>query len=292
MEEEAGLFFFERGVLLRQMNDDEVYSVSETALSEGISEPPPLPELSEEPEKEPWNGWWTLIWGMCAVFVFILAQSMGAVAYIIATEGFSSDPEVWEESIRSIEGDGDGVGVIAFLAIFAVCPFCWGVGKVRENWRGMEYLGNQKTVWWKWLMWHAIIFAAMILFGIIGPYIGIKETPDSMLKMGASTDYAILLFLGVAVGAPLVEEFIFRGILFRGWEKSKMGLWGTLILTSLLWTVMHVQYDLPTLSYLFFLGLILGLARHFTGSVWVPVGMHAMNNAMATVVLLYGEHAV
>ena len=34
--------------------------------------------------------------------------------------------------------------------------------------------------------------------------------------------------------------------------------------------------------YLFFFGIVLGLAREWTGNIWVPVWMHCVNNVLAT----------
>jgi len=107
-----------------------------------------------------------------------------------------------------------------------------------------------------------------------------------MVAMGKSTQYPILLFLGVAIGAPLIEEFIFRGILWRGWRASWMGLLGTLLLTSFFWAVLHVQYPPIIIAYIFCLGIVLGLAREITGNVWIPIWMHALNNGLATLSML------
>ncbi|NNJ86844.1 MAG: CPBP family intramembrane metalloprotease [Akkermansiaceae bacterium] len=50
---------------------------------------------------------------------------------------------------------------------------------------------------------------------------------------------------------------------------------------------MHVQYDIVVLSWLFILGLLIGYARHRTGSIWVPIAMHAFNNAMASLEIIH-----
>jgi hypothetical protein len=107
-----------------------------------------------------------------------------------------------------------------------------------------------------------------------------------MVTMANTTQFPILLFLGVAIGAPLVEEFMFRGALWRGWRASKLGLWGTLVLTSFFWAILHLQYPPVIIAYIFCLGLILGLAREKTGNLWVPVWMHAVNNGIATFEML------
>jgi membrane protease YdiL (CAAX protease family) len=92
----------------------------------------------------------------------------------------------------------------------------------------------------------------------------------------------LFLVLGLVVGAPLVEEFIFRGLLLRGWWVARRGRLWAIPLTSILWTALHVQYDLPVLAYIFLLGIVLGYARILSGNLWIPIAMHAANNALAT----------
>ena len=160
------------------------------------------------------------------------------------------------------------------------------VGKIRPNYTGWEYLGNHPVKWWHWPFWAAITIACSLLFGLLAPFLGIDGPDESMVTMANTTQFPILLFLGVAIGAPLVEEFMFRGALWRGWRASKLGLRGTLVLTSFFWAILHLQYPLVIIAYIFCLGLILGLAREKTGNLWVPVWMHAVNNGIATFEML------
>ncbi|MGY8658616.1 MAG: CPBP family intramembrane glutamic endopeptidase [Verrucomicrobiales bacterium] len=245
--------------------------------------PPPPPSA----EKSPWNGWWTLLW---AVLLFIASQIIGIIGIMIAAfkEGlFTSigDPEK-RDSMMALSTDGDVAGLIAFSTIFFVCPACWFIGKVRPGWSGWEYLGNTRTRWWHWPVWGAATLACTFLFGLVAPYIGVDGPDDSMVRMSQSTQVPLFLILGVAIGAPLVEEFMFRGALWRGWRESRLGLWGTLFFTSFCWAVLHIQYPAVLIAYIFCLGLVLGLAREKTGNLWIPVWMHALNNGLASFTML------
>ncbi len=66
-----------------------------------------------------------------------------------------------------------------------------------------------------------------------------------------------------------------------------MGPWLTIILTSLMWTALHVQYGFIVLTWLFLLGVIIGYARQKTGSIWTPIIMHAFNNTLASIEILH-----
>jgi len=91
-----------------------------------------------------------------------------------------------------------------------------------------------------------------------------------------------LLVLGVAVMAPLFEETFFRGFLYAGWGE-RIGFVWTASLTTLLWTVIHVQYGWYELVYIAVLGLLLATARFQTNSLWTPLWMHAANNGMSLI---------
>lgn len=89
------------------------------------------------------------------------------------------------------------------------------------------------------------------------------------------------------VFAPLLEELIFRGYLFKAWRNTRLGLSGTLLLTSALFTVLHIgQYGWSILAMIFTLSIILGLAREKSGSLWVPIMLHAINNLVAAITVI------
>lgn len=94
------------------------------------------------------------------------------------------------------------------------------------------------------------------------------------------------LFITMVLVAPVVEELVFRGYLFQAWRNSFLGLWGTLLATSALFTLIHAgQYPMIILAMLFSFSLLLGLAREKTGSVYVPMAMHAANNLLAFILI-------
>lgn len=86
----------------------------------------------------------------------------------------------------------------------------------------------------------------------------------------------IQIFVAGAVIAPLCEEFLFRGF-FYGVGKRYVGALASAILTSVLFAAFHV--NVAALPSLFVLALTFTIAYEATGSLWVPVCMHAFFNA-------------
>ena len=85
------------------------------------------------------------------------------------------------------------------------------------------------------------------------------------------------------VAAPIGEEFMFRGFLFRGWAGSPLGVTGTIVVTSAIWAAIHVQYDWFGIGQVFCLGLLFGWVRARSGSLLLTMMMHALCNIAATV---------
>ena len=253
--------------------------------------PPPL-GLPPEVPRIPWNGWWTLLWIVLLVVAWQIFQGVGMVIYLVASGGLSEIVSrkgvMSEEQLMALVMDGDVLGGLTFGSILVVCPLAWMFGKLKKPWGGMEYLGQMRIAWWQMPIWLGITFALMMGMNALGPSLGMDEMHDSMVMMTQTTDYPILLFLGIAVGAPLVEEFIFRGIAWRGWRNSAMGLWGTVAATTVIWGALHLQYlnEPPIFIFLAVFGVVLGLAREYSGNIWVPVAMHALNNGVAAWAML------
>jgi membrane protease YdiL (CAAX protease family) len=96
----------------------------------------------------------------------------------------------------------------------------------------------------------------------------LQETVDQ--TTGGQDDLGYALALGVLAGAG--EETLFRGAL-----QPKYGL----IFTSLVFALLHVQYDLLlVVASLFPVGLILGLERRYLGTVACII-THALYNTIA-----------
>jgi membrane protease YdiL (CAAX protease family) len=86
------------------------------------------------------------------------------------------------------------------------------------------------------------------------------------------------LWLAVVVMAPIGEETLFRGFLFRGWQRSVRNAWPAIIVTALLWALVHVQYDLYLIAQVFAYGLVLGWFRWVTGSTILTMLLHGLIN--------------
>ena len=98
----------------------------------------------------------------------------------------------------------------------------------------------------------------------------------------------VMIFLSAALVAPMIEEFVFRGY-FYATLKRYVGIGGAALLTSALFALVHV--NLASLAALFYLALCLTLAYEWTGSLLVPITMHALFNTASLVALYVGSRS-
>lgn len=95
----------------------------------------------------------------------------------------------------------------------------------------------------------------------------------------------IFYVLATCIFAPIGEEFVCRGALLG--SLKKYGSWWAIIITALLFGLMHMNfYQGP---YAFLMGLVLGYVAVKTDSIWCSVIIHAINNTYSTVCEIIGE---
>jgi membrane protease YdiL (CAAX protease family) len=102
------------------------------------------------------------------------------------------------------------------------------------------------------------------------------KNPDPILRG--------LIVISACIVAPVCEEILFRGFLYPAIKKHSERFFATLVV-SLLFAVVHM--NAPALPALFVLAIFLTIAYEITGSILVPICMHAIFNGVQTSLLFY-----
>ena len=131
------------------------------------------------------------------------------------------------------------------------------------------------------LIYSLVAYLILYLVLTVYSYAFQISPPEEFIKLMKATPF-LLNFLMVVIGAPIVEELLFRGFLFSQLKTTKLGVNGSIILTSLIWTSIHLQYDLFLLIPIFLLGLFLGYLMHKYNSLYLVIIVHAVHNLQAT----------
>lgn len=118
-----------------------------------------------------------------------------------------------------------------------------------------------------------------ILFAIVVALAAILDVYN--IIGGGSLDQLPNILLAAVIVPALLEEMLFRGILFR-WIEEFAGSWAALALTSALFGIAHIYNPNATWFSSFAIaveaGVLLGGAYMLTRSLWMPIGLHAAWN--------------
>jgi len=136
-------------------------------------------------------------------------------------------------------------------------------------------------------LWVAAAFAVLTGYEVLARQLDRPPLPDFLVELHASAGWLPGLLFVVVFLAPLVEEVLFRGFLLPGLAAGRLGAAGAVVVTAALFTVVHTQYDPFDMSAVLTLGLLLGAARWFSGSLWLTYGLHAAINAVAAAQLVW-----
>lgn len=143
------------------------------------------------------------------------------------------------------------------------------------------------------LLWRALLsllaaypllmLVQAMVFGISGGNVTPQDVVEFLRSAESPRDRIAVLVMAVVV-APLAEEMIFRGYLYPV-GKRYAGGFVSAVLTAALFAVLHGHA--ASMPALFTLALCLVLAYERTGSLLVPMIMHAVFNAVSVVGILY-----
>lgn len=95
----------------------------------------------------------------------------------------------------------------------------------------------------------------------------------------AKSDTWWITLIAVGIGAPLSEEFLFRGFLFGPLSLSRIGPKGAALVTSAGWTALHAGYSAVGVIEVGLIGLYFAYVLWRTGSLWVPILCHGIYNS-------------
>ncbi|WP_458760726.1 lysostaphin resistance A-like protein [Afipia sp. TerB] len=249
-----------------------------TSLESPADPAAPVPDAPSRPRRV-WKFWGTLLWGLFAFTAMFLGQ-ITVVAYVLAT----SDVPLDLDSMKALLGKGTVISWSVIMGLPAVLAALWIAIRISRT-SFSDYLALRWPGWKHLLIGIISLVVLIFAWDLLSRNIGRDVAPGFMGEVlnSARADNALwLLVLAFCVGAPITEEFFARGFLYRGWSESFLRPVGAIILSSLVWTAMHLQYDLFFLGEVFSIGLLLGYLRYRSNSTWLTVIVHGINNLAAT----------
>jgi membrane protease YdiL (CAAX protease family) len=111
--------------------------------------------------------------------------------------------------------------------------------------------------------------------------VNVKDNLPERLGAGEGTGLLLLTAVLICVVAPICEEFLFRGLIFRALCNWR-GVWPAAAITGLLFGAVHAgSAPVVDLVPLAALGFALCVLYRATGSLYPCIAVHALNNSLA-----------
>lgn len=168
-------------------------------------------------------------------------------------------------------------------------PFS-ALGLKSENWGKNLILGFSR---------YLAILPVIVLIGafvdIIARHLGVTPNPQEItikiLKESSSNALAFMIFFGT-LGAPIVEELIFRGFLQPA-VRCAYGRSNAIIASGFIFALVHLIGDQNIYVFLqiFILGLFLAYLFEYTGSLVAPICVHIIHNSVTLTYLFLYKHS-
>jgi membrane protease YdiL (CAAX protease family) len=244
---------------------------------EAIAEP-----LAPLPAKEPrvWKFWGTLLWGVLIFAAMFLGQGAIVVVLLLVQKA-----PIDMASLKDVLSSGLTISLSVMTGLPAVMAAIWLATRIARQPYASYLALNLPS--WKMLLAGAVgLFVVIESWDLLATAVGRDVSPGFMMDVlkSAQADNALwLLVIAFCVGAPITEELFVRGFLYRGWSETFLRPLGAILLSSLVWTLMHMQYDWFFLGEVFSIGLLLGYLRYKSNSTWLTIVIHGLNNLAATI---------
>ena len=216
-----------------------------------------------------------------SLFLFILVKYItlfgvnSLFSYLYMSSGSTGDlPLEWLNNAANVSTILSSI--ILLIVLFKWQPVRWA----HDQWERLTpFYFSLLTV----LGFLGFALNSIIISYFRGPYDQIVELSRSLFESSWTGVIGVVLFV------PLVEELIFRRVCIESFKKE-MGPFAAIVLSALLFGVLHMQ-PLQILSATL-LGLLFGVIYHFSRSLLPTLFLHVLNNGLYVYNLLTSKEEV
>lgn len=263
-------------------------NANENAAIDDLTEPgePSISVLPATPDDPPWNSGVAFFVWFASVVAIVVLPSLFLLPYVLSHGPAFSEKQALGEFLQR-----DPTAI--FLQIVAVIPahivtlvLAWVVVTKLNRFSFRETLGWKSggMRWWDYLAILAVFFAVAIVVGSYFP-----EQENDLTRILKSSRYAVFLVAFMATfTAPVVEEVVYRGLLYSAFQRT-LGVSIAVAAVTLLFALVHVPQYYPSYSTIFLLlllSLILTLVRARTHNLLPCIVLHTIFNATQSLLLI------
>jgi uncharacterized protein len=281
-------------------------TVAAVSLTLGCVETPlePFPESGYEdveptrggsdetvtPDNPPWGLPGALLLLILSFFLMAVAQAVFFLPYAVR-RGVPFTPEALAEFALKDKG-------ALFVQVASIIPahlltlgFAWLIVTRAGKYPFLRTLG------WDWgrrfTFWRSAALAVILL--VVGSVIiWITGSPENALErlIESSRAAALATAFAATFTAPLVEEVVFRGLLYSA-LKRLMGTIGAVVVVLLLFAAIHVPQYWPSfgvIATILLLSFALTAVRAYTGRLLPCFVVHLVFNAIQSLLIVFNPY--
>jgi hypothetical protein len=221
--------------------------------------------------------WPTVLWTGLGAIAYLLTQLLGVIIYVA---GIRLGHPGQTLSIYDILHSGRAIVDSTILATAMVTVSFWVLTRVRTP-AVASYLAL------RWPDWRRLLISAtgfvFFMIGLVVVSRQLEAAGDAAFLrevVSSARDAIPLVIVALTIAAPVGEELVFRGFLYRTLEL-RFGAVVAVVATALGWASLHIQYSLTGIMVVFAGGLFLGAVRRYSGSLYLTMVLHALWNGVA-----------
>jgi uncharacterized protein len=247
-------------------------------------ESPAAIDAANRPASRVWKFWGTTFWAF-VVFAAMFVGQLAVVGWFLLRQGGPIDHESFGDAVRTVVSHGLTISLSVVTGLPAVAAALWIAIRIKGA-SFADYLALRSFSWANLGIGVVALFVLVMAWDAVSRATGREVEPGFMgdvLKTAKDDGALWLLLFAFCVAAPVTEEFFARGFLYRGWSESFLRVPGAIVLSSLVWTGLHLQYNWYFLGEVFSIGILLGYLRYRSNSTWLTIILHGLNNLAAVV---------
>jgi membrane protease YdiL (CAAX protease family) len=215
-------------------------------------------------------------WGIPATIAWVLFAFLASA--VVAAIVFAA----WQGDLASVRTSTyDGlmitIGTMTSIPVqIAVLAFA----AMLRHWTPADYLAlnipKRSEIVFAVLFTIALIVVSDVLMYLSGRDL-VPPFQVEAYQSAKNAGWLLWLMLAIVLIAPIGEEIAFRGFLYRGFVRPGYERLAIVVI-SLAWALLHIQYDWLGMAQIFAAGLALGWFRWASGSVTLTIMMHVLIN--------------
>jgi hypothetical protein len=239
---------------------------------------------------KPENNFWKYIIGSLLI---ILASTIGQIPLVLAvfiksySEGkdFTSNSDNWMKVLDS----NLTLFLIMLSFVFAIASI-FLVIKYFHKQPVIEVTTSRKKIDWSRIFFS---FSIWTIFTIVSTAIMYYSNPENFVWNFKPIPFLILAVVAIVM-IPIqtsTEEYVFRGYLMQGFANLSLNKWFPLVMTSLIFGLMHIlnpevdKMGYIVLVYYIGTGFLLGIMTLMDEGMELSLGFHAANNLVGALLV-------